>query len=108
MFKKSLFILLCLIALSNSNACLGLAEQPELKRIAGEVADVDWVAGKLVVRTMDFTNVDEITVMVTQDTRITKGTDTIGLAGVNVTDQVEVKYYSSLAGLRAANITVVE
>ncbi len=80
--------------------------------IKGSIAEIDWVAGKIIVRTFDFDdNADTITFFVTDDTEITKGTNTIYLSDLHQADQVRVTYFSaanSFAGLQATEIKVIQ
>lgn len=78
--------------------------------IKGSVAEIDWVAGRVVVRTYDFDNeLDEITFYVTRDTKITKRGSTVFLSDLQQSDAVTVVYESkanSFSGLPAIAITV--
>lgn len=78
--------------------------------VRGSVAAIDWVAGKVVVRTYDFDNeLDEITFYATRDTKITKRGSTIFLSDLQQSDSVTVVYESaaiSFSGLTAITITV--
>jgi hypothetical protein len=76
-----------------------------MKTLEGKIADIDWVASDIVVKTFD--GADEITFMVPRDTKITKGTDIIDLSDLNQEDQVTVQYYDDhLAGLKTVSIVV--
>ena len=88
-----------------------LAQGPNMNTIKGSIAQIDWVAGKIVVRTYDFdNNLDEITFVVTEDTKITKDTETVFLSDLHQSDTVNVTYATvgnSFEGLQAASINVV-
>lgn len=100
-------VLLCGVSLGALGYCQDAGQQEELRSVTGEVADIDWVAGKIVLRTTDFGKVDELTFIVSNDTKITQGTSTIGFADINLSGRVTVEYVSnSLSGLKAIRITV--
>ena len=82
----------------------GLTQKIQVVR--GKVREVNWVAGKLVVKTNDFGQTDDITFLVPDNTKITKGTSTISLGNINISSWVTVEFYSTLSGLRAVHITV--
>jgi hypothetical protein len=109
MAKKSLIILcIFLIAFSCSGYCQDSTDESKADIVKGVVAAVDWVAGILVVRTMDFGNIDEITFEVPDDVEITKGTNSIGFSSINLTDPVRVEYLgNSFSGLKAVRIMVL-
>lgn len=104
---RYLLIVILILTLPCLALSQGLNSAQETKVIRGTVAHIDWVAGKLVVRTADFGEIDEITFIVSDDTQITKGTSTISFSAVNQSGAVAVEYYSnSLAGLKATNVTL--
>jgi len=78
--------------------------------VRGSVAAIDWVAGKVIVRTYDFDNeLDEITFYATRDTKIMKRGSTIFLSDLQQSDSVTVVYESkanSFSGFSAITITV--
>lgn len=78
--------------------------------IRGSVVQLDWVAGKVVVRTYDFDNeLDEITFFVTSKTKISKNGETAYSFDLQQGDNVAVVYESkanAFAGLQALSITV--
>lgn len=91
--------------------CLTLAQDPnsspETKVIRGTISAIDWVAGKIVVRTVDFGEIDEITFIVSDGTQITKGSETIDFDALNQSSAVSVEYQpNSFAGLKATRITL--
>jgi hypothetical protein len=113
MMKRKMFVLslLFVIVLCSFGYCQNSASAKQIRRATGRVVDVDWVAGKIVVRTEDFDsgNVDEITFQVPDNTPITRGTDNIDLSDINQSDLVIVEYdNSSLVGAKAITITVQE
>jgi len=83
-----------------------LPAESQASLIQGSIADIDWVAGKLVVRSDDFYSSDEMIFVADRNTKIIKGTETISLADILQGDHVKIVYRSSLAGLRALQITV--
>lgn len=111
MVQKVFFLFLFFAA-----GCAALAHAQNVPAIAttatikGSVAVIDWVAGKVIVRTYDFNNeLDEITFYVTRDTTLTKRGGTIYLSDLQQSDSVRVVYESSamsFAGLKAISITV--
>jgi peptide chain release factor len=81
------------------------------KKVAeGLIVDVDWVGQTIVVRwlqTQGDVQYDEISIFVPDNTRITKGSDTISLSDINITDPVTVEYYNAAPGpLTAVSINV--
>ena len=86
--------------------CQDAPNQDSVKTITGEVAKVDWVGNKIVVRTFDSINYDEILFYISEDTNIIKGGSEISLADINLSDKVSVNYSGSFAGLKALQITV--
>jgi len=117
MFKKLVVVcVLFFVAIAGADGyCQDLVSEASTKIVRGTVTEIDWVAGKVVVRTCDFGSinevtlkVDEITFKVTQDTKITKGTEDISLADMHLSDSVTVEYSNSLAGLKAVSITVIQ
>jgi len=110
MLKRTVlaFMVLLVIILGSGYCAEILTQRDAIKHVTGEVWNVDWVAGKFVIRSMGFTKVDEITFTVSQDTQITRGTSVIAFTDIDTTDRVEVDYYSSLAGLKAVRIIIQE
>jgi hypothetical protein len=112
MLKKGIIILVLFsgMALSTLGYCQNPAQKEKINRVTGIISDIDWVAGKFTVRTINESgNSDEITFIISGDTQITKGTSSIGFADINLTDSVTVEYSNdSFAGLKAIHITVKE
>jgi catabolite regulation protein CreA len=108
--KKILMAGVLLVAATFSQGiCEEQSEQCAMKTVHGTIIDIDWVGSQIVVRTVDNATVDEITFYVTRATVITKGTDTLGLADLIVSETVTVDYcLQSFVGLEAARITVDE
>jgi hypothetical protein len=78
-----------------------------LNIVKGRVVDTDWVAGKLIVRIDDAYHPDQVIFLITRDTKITKGVETISFADILQTDYVTVQYFNNaFAGLRAEAIEV--
>jgi hypothetical protein len=78
------------------------------KTVSGIVVDLDWVKSAITVRYCDPVsgNPDEITVTVSNDTKITRGTTTISLSDIIQSDPVTIVYYDDgLSGLKAKKIT---
>jgi len=107
--RIGLFILVIIlgIAVPKSSYPQDNSKKQEMS-VRGTIVDVDWVAGKILVRYYDqYAAADELTFIVTSDTKIYKGTDTIALDDINMSDRVTVEYYNdSFAGLKAISITV--
>lgn len=78
----------------------------ELFVVSGTVTAVDWVGGRMVVRTFRAGQADEITFIVPDGAIITKGTAAITFGNINIADKVTVQYHGDLSGLRAVRITV--
>jgi hypothetical protein len=75
----------------------------DLKSVHGRVVSVDWVGSILVIDTRG----DELSLVVTQDTKFKKGTSEIYFAEVNQSDNVYVRYYDcGFAGLKAMEVNV--
>jgi len=78
------------------------------KTIAGTIVQTDWVKSMIVVRYFNraLASLDEVNIIVDRNTKMTRGTDTIYLAGILQGDQVTVIYYDDgLSGLKAKKIT---
>lgn len=109
-FTRAAVLSLLFLAFSSPVFCQQETAARELKTVVGEVVAVDWVASALTVRHFDDRigrGFDEINFIVTHDTVITKGTETVGLFDINQSDQVTVEYYDdSFSGLKAAKIVV--
>ena len=112
MLKKGIIILILFsgVALSTLGHCQDQAQEEKINHVSGIISDIDWVAGKFTIRTINESgNADEITFIISRDTQITKGTSTIGFSDINLTDSVTVEYSNdSFAGLKAMHITVKE
>lgn len=78
-------------------------QQRQIQAASGRVADMDWVAGKLVVDTGG----DEVTFIVPDDIKITKGAEEVSFSDLNINDYVTIEYYDAgFVGLKAARIGV--
>lgn len=80
----------------------------EKKTISGIVVDMDWVKNMITVRYSDpFSgNSDELNIVVSNDTKITRGTEDISLGDIEQSDPVTVVYYDDGPnGLKAKRIT---
>ncbi|MEI8350242.1 MAG: hypothetical protein WCI77_08825 [Candidatus Omnitrophota bacterium] len=110
MLKKRIFLFIVLSVFFGI-FCYGQNhnQNNEIKRITGTLEEVDWVGNKISVRTMHFGKIDEITLIVSSDTEIIKGTDKVGFLEVKVSDEVAVEYVdNSLSGLKALSIMVMK
>ncbi len=104
-FIVFVFFMLCFFSLVYAQQ----AEQvPQTSTIQGAVVDTDWVAGEMVVRSVDFFTPDEMTFMIDRNTKIIKGVQKISLADILQNTQVTVTYVSSLSGLKALQVNVRE
>ena len=78
-----------------------------VKTVAGKVVELDWVAATIVVKWLGSTGYDELTISVPDDAPITKGSEEITLADVELSDDVYIEYRDcELVGLKAIRITV--
>ena len=104
---KAIFTILFFMFCSCLGFCQNTAGEEKTKIVQGNVSSMDWVADKLVVRTMDFGTSDEITINVSDDTDITKGTASVSFNDINLSDKITVEYFrNSFAGLKAVHITI--
>lgn len=80
--------------------CETEASGRQLKTLHGEVSSVDWVGGMLVVKWLEeeFDAYQEITFMVPDEFKISKGAGTIGLADLEIGDNLVVTYYENADG----------
>lgn len=73
-----------------------------LKTFRGTVEEIDWVGSLITVM-----GADEITFFVPSDTRIINQTETISLSGIELSDEVLIKYYDDPSGTpKTVSITV--
>jgi Fe-S cluster assembly scaffold protein SufB len=74
-------------------------------KLQGTIVAINWVGSTIVVR--DIQTTDQITFLVTRETRVTKGMHTISLSDLNVQDRVTIEYCDvHLVGLKALSVTV--
>ncbi len=74
-------------------------------KLQGKIVAINWVGSTIVVR--DSQSRDQITFLVSRETRITKGTDSISLSDLNIQDQVTIEYCDArFLGLKALSVTV--
>ena len=103
-------VFLFLTALILPGNCFGSEETRQTKTLDGRVVDIDWVAGTIVVswlQSQGQVQFDETTFFVPENTRITKGSDSIWLSDLNISDSVTVEYYNASPGpLTAISINV--
>ena len=75
----------------------------------GQITAIDWVGGKIAVRAEYRARVDEKTFLVPAGLKIAKGTDTISLEDVNISDSVIIQYTTDIEGnLVVVTMIVVE
>jgi hypothetical protein len=90
--------------------CQNSGNVKQIKTVSGDIADLDWVGQKIVVRwlqTQGQVKHDEITIFVPEDIKITKGSNTVSFSELNISDRVTVEYYNSSPGpLKAVSVTV--
>ncbi|MDP3143414.1 MAG: hypothetical protein Q8N14_05725 [Candidatus Omnitrophota bacterium] len=89
--------------------CQDELAQPDIKTVKGRIGDIDWVGSKIAIRWYDSDGLgtDEITLIVTPQTKIIKGTSEISLSDLIIENSVAVQYFDSgFAGLKAIKIVV--
>ncbi|MFH1440997.1 MAG: hypothetical protein ABIH18_03015 [Candidatus Omnitrophota bacterium] len=74
--------------------------------IRGKVKEVNWVARKIVVKTHDFRQEDNITFIVPDTAKIIKGTNEITFGNINISSQVIVEFYPTSSGFKVIRITI--
>jgi hypothetical protein len=97
---RAVAILLVLISIGIA-PLLALASQEST--IAGTVSDTDWVSSTLTVRYFDpySGNYDELNLKVTNDSAITRGSNSISLSDIEQGDPVNAVYYDDgVSGLK--------
>jgi len=100
-------VLLCGIIVNPIGYCQDVSQEENITTVSGEVVNIDWVSRKMVIALYKSGPSDEVTVIVSRDTKITKGTAPITFADIHITDSVTIQYYSnSFVGLQAVQITV--
>lgn len=106
--KAAWFLVLAsVIALCAAGYAQDTSGEDDIKKVSGTVCAINWVADKLVVRTNDFGETDEITFVVPDNTPVTKAGNNTSLANINISDRVVVEYHrNSFAGLKATSITI--
>lgn len=85
-----------------------MAQEAGDKTISGTVDAVDWVKSTLTVRYLDIYSgdADEVNILVSADTQISRDADSISLSDILQSDPVTVIYYDAgLSGLKARRIT---
>jgi len=91
--------------------CQDNSSDQQIQTVKGKIVDIDWVGSKMVVRWYDpqELGMDEITFVVSRQTRITKGTSEITLSDLIRENSVTVQYYDrGFSGLAAVSIKVDE
>lgn len=111
MFKMRIIMLVSVFALLVTGQFYGQEEslRSATKIVSGKISSVDWVGSKIAMRWYDPGQIgfDEITFVVTRQTKIIKGTEDITLADLNMEDSITVEYVDNgLTGLMAVKISV--
>lgn len=82
-----------------------------VRTVSGQVNKVDWVGSTILIRWgQPNGNYDEIAIKVDKDTKILKAGESLSLAGINISDSINVKYYDDpkdFGPLKALGITVI-
>ena len=97
------FLILAFVAVASASA-----EDGEEKNISGTVSSVDWVKSVVVVRySAPYTgNTDEISLRVTGDSELSRGSESISLSDIEQSDPVTVTYYrDDLSGLKIRHLS---
>ena len=75
----------------------------DIKKAYGQVSMVNWVGSLLVVDT----GIDELSLVVSKETKFTKRGRQIMFSDINLSDAVTIEYYDcGFAGLKAISVTV--
>ncbi|MDD5432484.1 MAG: hypothetical protein PHO70_05810 [Candidatus Omnitrophica bacterium] len=106
MVKTGLFILFLSISLIATAYSQESNPKQQINIVSGKVRETDWVADKLIIFIRQGLYSDEITFVVTNETKITRGTKSISLGDILISDEVTVEYINTMAGLKALRITV--
>ena len=100
---SAVFLFLALMAASPV-----LADDSDDKTISGTVESSDWVRSLLAVRFADpYTgNMDIVSLRVTSDSELTRGTESISLSDIDQSDPVSVTYYrDDASGLKIRRLS---
>ncbi|MFA5144034.1 MAG: hypothetical protein WC522_07725 [Candidatus Omnitrophota bacterium] len=90
----TVLILLC------ASYCQAESEDRALNSIEGAVSSTDWVGAVI--------SVSGMRISVPSGAKISKGEDRVGLADINVGDQVTVTYYDNASGEHVAVRIVIQ
>jgi ABC-type Fe3+-hydroxamate transport system substrate-binding protein len=93
-YKVTAFILSMVVLMVSAAYCQVKAENRNIQTTIGTVTMVDAVGNIIEINTAD----RQIAFSVPEDTKITLGTVKIGLMDIEVSDPVEIQYYSSSPG----------
>lgn len=93
-------IILIIMGVVMFSASPSYCVERQMKIVHGEVSSVDWVGGILVVKWLEeeFDAYQEITFMVPDRFKISKGAGTIGLSELEIGDTLIVNYYENPDG----------
>ncbi|MDO8661627.1 MAG: hypothetical protein Q7K98_00170 [Candidatus Omnitrophota bacterium] len=101
--KSIIFLIFAFMIISPA-----LADDSDDKTISGTVTSLDWVKSTLAVRYADpYTgNTDEITLKITGDSELTRGSDSISASDIEQGDPLMVTYYrDDASGLKIRRLT---
>ena len=74
-------------------------------KLQGRIVSINWVGSSIVVE--DIQGSDQVTFLVTRETRIVKGSNSVSLSDLNVGNQVTIEYCDAhFVGLKALSVTV--
>lgn len=101
-------VALAFLILAFAAAVPASAEDSDDKTISGTVASVDWVKSVVIVRcSIPYTgNTDELSLRVTSDSELSRGSESISLGDIEQSDPVTVTYYrDDLSGLKIRHLS---
>lgn len=109
MIKKGVIFLILIAAMFSINSVSGqqIEQKQETGKVTGVVTDIDWVAGNIVVRTADLGDLQDLTFIVSDETKVVRGGGPYGFANINVDDTVTVEYVKNSSVPQALTITVL-
>ena len=80
-----------------------------IKTFEGQVIDIDWVGGKIALRTDTQYGVDEKVFQFSRTMPVTKGVETVGVQDINISDNVIIRYSVDQDGnFNAESISIVQ
>ena len=81
----------------------------QTKVFEGQVAQIDWVGGKIVVRSDTQYGVGEKVFLFSRSMPVTKGVETVGVQDINISDNVSIRYSTDQDGnFNAESISIVQ